>query len=143
MKLIEERLPGRTEAEGRALAVHVRKLESAERKLQREGARARPVTERGMAGRLERILLLREEIDNAEAALKKRCDELAAARLKLLPDDATGIQIGASGGDVWDDRRYPVVCTSKGRLVSLGGCSTLGPAQDRERWFRLAAKRRR
>ena len=140
--LLDQLLPGRTGAEDEALAPSVRAVEVAERRYQSELAKPLPSTDRGYYGRQERLTSLQQGIAHARAALRARLEQLAEERLAMLPDDATDIGHGGGGGDLWDDRRYPVVCRSSGQLVSLGGCMTLGPAQDRVRWFQDAAERR-
>ena len=142
MKMIDERLPGRTEAEDRALSPCRKAVEVAERRRVAELEKPFPSTDRGRFGRGERVDALQAALVAAEDALSMRLDELVAERLKLLPEDAEDISTG-SDSDRYDDRRYPVTCTSGGRLVPLGGCDRLGPAQDRERWFRDQAAARR
>lgn len=144
MKMIDERLPGRSDAEDRALRDLVRKVEIAERKRENEVGAQMPQTDRGRVGRTERMGEQQQSVKDTMAALKTRLDQLAEERLALLPADATEIRHGdGGGGDLRDDRRYPVVCTSAGQTVSLGGCSTQGPAEQRVAWFRDAAERRR
>lgn len=142
--LLDQLLPGRTDAEDKALAPSVRAVEVAERRYRSEVAKPLPPTDRGYYGRHERLTNLQQGIDDARAALRAKLEQLAEERLAMLPQDAMDIGHGGGGGDnLWDDRRYPVVCQSGGQFVSLGGCSTLGPAQDRVRWFQDAAERRR
>lgn len=144
MKMVDQLLPGRTKVEDRALAPQRRAVEVAERRFQRELGKPMPRTARGIFGRQQRLAALEQAVDDALAALRARLEQLAGERLQLLPNDAIEVgHGGGGGGDVWDDRRYPVVCTSGGRLISLGGCSTLGPAQDRVRWFQRALENRR
>lgn len=141
MKLIEERLPGRTQDEDRALRELVRKVESVEKKRELEVGTQMPQTDRGRVGRSERLVGQQQAVNDAIAALTAKVNELAETRLQLLPADATDIKLEHGSGD--GDDRHPVVCTSAGQRVPLGGCATLGPAEDRARWFREAAERRR
>ncbi|MBA3393669.1 MAG: hypothetical protein H0T89_13555 [Deltaproteobacteria bacterium] len=143
MKIIDERLPGRSDAEDLALRDLVRKVEISERKRENEVSAQMPQTDRGRVGRTERMAEQQQSVKDAMAALKTKLDQLVEERLALLPADATDIRHGDGGGDLRDDRRYPVVCTSAGQTVSLGGCSTQGPAEQRVAWFRDAAERRR
>ena len=143
MDLIEQRLPGRTDDEERALRDVVHDVETTQRRRSAELGKPAPETPRGMSGRMERMNAHQLSLDEAMAALAAQLDELAAARLALLPADATEIRLGDVPQGVQDDRRHPVVCTSGGETVSLGGCSRIGAAEDRLRWFREAAERRR
>ncbi len=141
----EKMLPGRTAAEESAVKPFEDAVDRTERAVDRVVTKPMPGTQGGIARRLAHQLEvlpgLNGAVDDALAALAAKLAELGDARRALLPDGATDFRV-VCNGDAYDDTRYTVVCTSRWRTVALGGCTTLGPAQERQRWFEreLAAR---
>jgi hypothetical protein len=139
----EKHLPGCSADEHQRLRPYLRKIDSAENKVENLMRAEQRSTPRGRTTRLEKTIELRSSAEAAWNDLRERLKAMETERLALLPMDAVRVQsLGRAEHDHSEDR-YRVVClTSTGELVSLGGCTTLGDAQSREQWFDRALKSR-
>lgn len=139
-------LPGRTTAEDDALELSRKAVERANREADKLAHKRLSTSltwaERQVEAKLRAMPAKMSAIAEAERVFRAKAEELAELRRKLLPDEAENVQLTVNG-DAHGDTRYLVTCVSRGRVVSLGGCTTRGPAQDRQRWFEreLAARR--
>jgi hypothetical protein len=143
---LDEVLPGRTAVESRALKPLLDALERVRSAHDRRTRVPRPSTSAHVRSHFSRLLAELPEQQAkeqaAESALRGKTASLEEARRAMLPADARDLSIHTDG-DRYDDGRYVVTCrTSDFAWISLGGCTTLGSAPERLRWFEaeLAAR---
>jgi hypothetical protein len=132
--ILAQELPGRTQAEDRALAPALKGVAKAKRIRDRALADARHLTPRTAVTRTEKILEAHRKVEAAEGRLRDAAQALAAARRSSLPDGAADLNVHPDP-NCYDDRRYQVACHVGYSLISLGGCVVLGDAWDRKVWF--------
>ncbi len=142
-KFCDKHLRGRSAAETKQLQPLIKAIDSATRTADRLVRGPAPRTERGLASRLERRIEAEKAIDAAYERLREKLEALGEARRQRLPNTADRIVSLGRDADDHSTGRYKVVCiTTDGETFDLGGCISLGDAQDREAWFKRELKRR-
>jgi hypothetical protein len=144
---IDDVLPGVTEAETRQLAPYFKRYEKAFRERAKlfdgvDTDSPRQDLTGKVRRRLDRLPELTAAVETAQRDLEAQAATLRDKRRELLPADALAAET-MPADDHSVEERWMVVARTEYHRLALGGCRTLGEAQQRQRWFQAEIERRR